>query len=187
MEEKILIKSERGTNLFFVFAFLVYVGGLLPYLIWGGRLDNYILLRSGEPADFICVFGAILLVILGLLYNRTELVITDKRVYGKVALGKQVDLPLDSVTAVGSAWPNSITVATSSGRIKFAFIKNRNKIRKVISDLLIERQNKSLITTINQETHQSEADELKKYKELLDSGIITQDEFNAKKKQLLGL
>ena len=33
----------------------------------------------------------------------------------------------------------------------------------------------------------SPADELKKFKELLDMGIITQDEFNAKKKQLLGL
>lgn len=31
------------------------------------------------------------------------------------------------------------------------------------------------------------ADEYKKYKELLDSGIITQEEFNAKKMQLLGL
>lgn len=31
------------------------------------------------------------------------------------------------------------------------------------------------------------ADELKKYKELLDSGVITQEEFVAKKKQLLGL
>ena len=33
----------------------------------------------------------------------------------------------------------------------------------------------------------SAADELKKYKDLLDSGIITQEEFDAKKKQLLGL
>ena len=31
------------------------------------------------------------------------------------------------------------------------------------------------------------ADEIKKYKELLDMGIITEEEFNAKKKQLLGL
>ena len=31
------------------------------------------------------------------------------------------------------------------------------------------------------------ADELKKYKELLDMGVITQEEFDAKKKQLLGL
>lgn len=33
----------------------------------------------------------------------------------------------------------------------------------------------------------SAADELKKFKDLLDSGIITQEEFDAKKKQLLGL
>jgi len=33
----------------------------------------------------------------------------------------------------------------------------------------------------------SPADEIKKYKELLDMGAITQDEFDAKKKQLLGL
>ena len=34
---------------------------------------------------------------------------------------------------------------------------------------------------------QSVADEIKKYKELLDSGIITQEEFDAKKKLLLGI
>ena len=33
----------------------------------------------------------------------------------------------------------------------------------------------------------SNADEILKYKKLLDMGIITQDEFEAKKKQLLGL
>ena len=33
----------------------------------------------------------------------------------------------------------------------------------------------------------SGADEIKKYKELLDSGIISQEEFDAKKKQILGV
>ncbi len=33
----------------------------------------------------------------------------------------------------------------------------------------------------------SNADELAKYKQLLDTGVITQEEFDAKKKQLLGL
>jgi predicted Zn-dependent peptidase len=42
-------------------------------------------------------------------------------------------------------------------------------------------------TEIKQEIQPSSADELKKYKELLDSGVITQEEFDAKKKQLLGL
>ncbi len=40
-------------------------------------------------------------------------------------------------------------------------------------------------TTVVQQT--SAADELKKFKELLDMGVITQEEFDAKKKQILGL
>lgn len=42
----------------------------------------------------------------------------------------------------------------------------------------------------NQNTQQagvSQADELKKFKELFDSGVITQEEFDAKKKEILGL
>ena len=40
---------------------------------------------------------------------------------------------------------------------------------------------------INNIQEKSSADELKKFKDLLDSGIITQEEFDEKKKQLLGL
>ena len=41
--------------------------------------------------------------------------------------------------------------------------------------------------TSNSSAAVSAADELKKFKELLDAGIISQEEFDAKKKQLLGL
>jgi hypothetical protein len=50
--------------------------------------------------------------------------------------------------------------------------------------LLISRQNRKAPV---QASNQSNADEMKKYKELLDSGVISQEEFDAKKKQLLGL
>lgn len=127
----------------------------------------------------------------GLIYlwlHNYELTITDKRAYGKTAFGKRVDLPLDSISAVGSSWLKGIAVATASGRISFLLIKNQDEIHKCVSDLLIERQNKSPSdTTMKQETPRSDAEELKKYKDLLDSGVITQEEFNAKKKQLLGL
>ena len=42
-------------------------------------------------------------------------------------------------------------------------------------------------TALNTETSFSTADELKKYKELLDANIISQEEFDTKKQQLLGL
>lgn len=42
-------------------------------------------------------------------------------------------------------------------------------------------------TTQRVQVNVSSADELKKFKELLDAGVITQEEFEAKKRQLLGL
>ena len=56
---------------------------------------------------------------------------------------------------------------------------------KAKKDGIIEETPKTVRTIIEQSP--SSADELKKYKELLDSGIITQEEFDAKKAQLLGL
>ena len=64
-------------------------------------------------------------------------------------------------------------------------IQNRNDIHKAITNLLIDRQNKTSAKA--DYAPQSNAEELKKYKDLLDSGVISQEEFDAKKKQLLGL
>ena len=108
--------------------------------------------------------------------------------FGRTSFGKRVDLPLDSISAVATGRLNGIAVATSSGRIVFNLIKNRDEIHKAVSELLIHRQSKPAVTAAKEEpTFQSTADELKKLKELLDMDIITQEEFDAKKKQLLGL
>lgn len=132
---------------------------------------------------------AIIFVILYFAYSKISITVTNKRVYGNTFFGKQVDLPVDSISAVGSGMMKGISVATSSGKITFSFIKNRDEIRTAITNLLNNRQTKQTVatTTIKQEIPQSNADELKKYKDLLDSGVISQEEFDAKKKQLLGL
>lgn len=164
-------------------------------------LDYYFRMTGGvrsiwEYGDalFYAMISAIPTVLLIIFYfyiSKMKLIVTDKRVYGKAAFGKQVDLPLDSISAVGTSLFGGIAVATSSGTIKFLGISNRDKIHKVIRKLLIERQSenkkeKTSVTHITQEA-QSSADELRKYKELLDCGVITQEEFDAKKKQLLGI
>ena len=67
---------------------------------------------------------------------------------------------------------------------KRMILVNAQFIHVAISELLINLQ-KTEDRTV--EVKSSNADELKKYKELLDDGVITQAEFDAKKKQLLGL
>ena len=137
------------------------------------------------------VAGLIVALIYTKAYSSIELIVTDKRVHGKTAFGKRVDLPLDSISAVGTAMMKTIVVATSSGTIKFALIANRDEVHNAISQLLIDRQKKNgadvPVTHITNEFQQSNAEELKRFKELLDMGVITQEEFDAKKKQLLGL
>ena len=133
------------------------------------------------------VAGVLVTFITKFLFGKVELYVTDKRVYGYGLWGKRVDIPLDSISAVGISALKSITIASSSGRISFAFVKNRDRIHKTISDLLIDRQREKQETIIKQEIPSSNADELKKYKDLYDAGVITQEEFDAKKKQLLGL
>ena len=64
-----------------------------------------------------------------------------------------------------------------------------DKIFKEIKDYIEaikEKTSNNQGATIIQQAA-SPAEELKKFKELLDAGIITQEEFDAKKKQLLGL
>lgn len=121
------------------------------------------------------------------MMNSCEITITDKRVFGKAAFGKRVDLPIDKISSVAICAFKGVSVATSSGKISFLLCNNRDNIFNTISKLLVERQSKENETIIKQETPQSNADELKKFKDLLDNGVITQEEFDAKKKQLLGL
>ena len=55
-----------------------------------------------------------------------------------------------------------------------------------IADISDEEFNRMQVASARP-TAASAADEIKKFKELLDMGVITQEEFDAKKKQLLGL
>ena len=69
-------------------------------------------------------------------------------------------------------------------------MKNYDELHAKISSLFVARQDIKKKNTTEQtiiSTPLSNAEELKKYKDLLDAGIITQEEFDAKKKQLLGL
>ncbi|MBQ8796637.1 MAG: SHOCT domain-containing protein [Oscillospiraceae bacterium] len=151
---------------------------------------------EGVPI-FIAVIIIPVLALVGSIIAKSltsyELTVTDKRIYGSLKRGKRVDLPLDSISAVGIGAFRSITVSTASGRIAFSHIKNRNEIHQIVSKLLVERQTQptpsvtTSVPTAAPTPATSNADELKKYKELFDMGVISQEEFDAKKKQLLGL
>lgn len=187
MEEKILIERTADKKSVMIINIICLCCAIIVFIIAMYEMGYYI--TADEFLFWVCgpTFVPIILwlILVGWLAGG-KLVVTDKRIYGKVAYGKRVDLPLDSISAVGLTIFNSLSVSTSSGRIIFHLVPQRDEVHKIISDLIIDRQN-SKQNNVIVKGNNSNADELKKYKELLDSGIITNEEYEAKKKQLLGL
>jgi len=176
MGEKVLIKGEFSRlNVFAITCFSIAVWAFYMGLMLG----EYFI-----PDWFF--IGAVVLFVMGIIFAamKSELIVTDGKVTGKTLFGKRVDLPISQISVIGTGAGKRVSIATSSGSINFYGVKNRDEVLATVSKLLLKRQ-EDTITTF--QAPKSTSDELKKLKELLDMGIITQEEFEAKKKQLLGL
>ena len=162
------------------------INELIEFICFEGGLDYW-----SAPVFYL---GVIFLLLAGFFFwqmSRGKLIVTNTRVTGKASFGKQVDLPIGKISAVALGAFRQLSIGTSSGNIRFWFIENRNEVHTALSDIIakaqIENTNQKIDTSSAAPVASSNADEIKKYKELLDMGIITQEEFDAKKKQLLGL
>ncbi len=188
--EKTLFEEKANIKSTIILSLLL--SGLMFFLSYGfamnffgrGLYDLYL------PCMFLGILCAVLLFVILFFGRDSKICITNKKVYGKTLFGKIVDIPIDSISSVAVTNPllQGISVSSSSGKISFYLIANKDEAYKIISDLLINRQDeKEKVAPQTIEIKSDEADQLKKYKDLLDSGVITQEEFDAKKKQLLGL
>lgn len=190
MEEKVIAKGTlKDSKLFCIMLPILGLFITVCYDFSAADGDFSYGFGLGNGANYALYPMIIVLAIIGFIFykrwSKVQITVTNKRVYGYDATAKRVDLPLDSITAVATSLFSGLAVTTASGAIKFVMLKNRDELHEEISKLLIGRQEKSSV--IKQEIPQSAADELKKYKDLLDSGVITQKEFDTKKKQLLAL
>lgn len=165
------------------------IAGYSTALGYALDFNSYEMAREVYPWVILGIVGIAMSILIYFWLKNYELVVTDKRIHGKAAFGKRVDLPVDSISSTAAIrLLRGVAVATSSGKISFLAIKNADEVYGVINNLLIERQKekaKEMAPVVV--TQSDEADQLKKYKDLLDSGVISQEEFEAKKKQLLGL
>lgn len=191
MNEKILVEGTNNAKKFL--STMTVIGIVLAILVV--IVYPFVLGRGIETFLWWWWQGLILIIpyviVVALIYLamcKTELIVTDKRVYGKTAWGKRVDLPLDSVSAIGSLQIlKGVSISTASGRINFKLIKNSDAVYQTVSRLLLERQQEKSVTVVADTSKSDNKEQLQKLKGLLDTGVITQEEFDAKKKQLLGL
>ena len=207
LAKRVLIVSVILIALGFIIALITYLtgegyksfgfgyGGVYHYTTIYDSFLDFFFTFMGSPFYYSDTFFEFLIyigfigVILSFFFvwemSKCSLTVTNRRVTGKASFGKSVDLPLNQISAVALGIFSRITVATSSGKIHFWFIENREEVHSALNNVISKVQVESAYNQTN--NSMSEADELKKYKELLDNGTITQEEFDAKKKQLLGL
>ena len=134
-------------------------------------------------------WGGLFLIVSGTVFYKltaeSTMIITKDKVTGKTSWGKEVNIPLDSISAVElTKFYNGIGVSSSAGIIRFMFIKNNKELYNAINELI---QNRSNNNSSNKTQKEDVPNEIRKYKELLDDGLITQKEYDEKKKQLLNL
>ena len=135
----------------------------------------------------ISLLIAITIVVLYFINHKCELCITENNIKGKTLFGKEVVLPLYMISSYSTRKLFSVvTIATASGITNFSLIGNYKEIGEVLATKINERQ-KNTETVTKQSSENSKMDDLVKLKSLLDSGIITQEEFDTKKKQFLDL
>lgn len=132
----------------------------------------------------------------GFMDNNTWLITcTNKRLIfldkGMIFGLKHVDIPIDKINSISykkGMLLGEIIVHHGSAEMK---IKNimKDTLNPMTDAINTEIDNHKLASNNRtvQESGNSAADEILKFKELLDADIITQEEFDAKKKELLGL
>ena len=212
MEEKVLIKSEFDIKAKRAFLRLIwsFLGiGIVALLLLFVPLERHngkgsasglnLIIESCNKADMILPYAFLIsgcvFILLGFIFflcykplTMCELVVTDRNVKGKTVGGKVVVLPLHQISTYSIKKRNStIFVATSSGMAKFSLIGNYKEIGNVLSEMINKHLDKTETVASESQATSSNIDDLVKLKNLLDSGIITQEEFDIKKKQLLGL
>ena len=213
MNEKILIKSKmdkKAKTVFLVLIGMLFLVSIILFLAlatewkfgsgkWTSTASGYQVAINPYYDDggkaLACLITACSSFLLGsivsivyLIHRKCELTITEKNVRGKAIFGKEVVLPVYMISAYSTrSFMSTVSIATSSGLTKFAFIENYAEIEDVLSQKINERQENTAKAEPVAETAKEQMDDLFKLKNLLDQGIITQEEFDAKKKQLLGL
>ena len=166
------------------------------YYYWCVIYDTFGEFFTAEFFNFECFFGYMIMLgvvalIVGVIMKfnteKCEITVTNEAISGKLPHGKEVHIPLNQITAINRSSFNGVSITSIGNVSNFHCIENREEVMKAISYLLANPQQSSVQPTQSASANDGEAEQLKRLKDLLDSGVLTQEEFDTKKKQILGL
>lgn len=164
-----------------------YVGiiiSIILFLYSCKLVDRYDTVTIGITVMVISAIFFIFSMVTLLNGTRSTIYVSKSKIWGKTLFGKRVDIPVDAISAISSTkLLKGIAVSSASGKIIFTFLKNNNEIYNEISKIINDRSKK--INDVTEATNESNIDNLKKLKELYDSGVLTEKEFEESKQKII--
>lgn len=130
--------------------------------------------------SYIAIIFSIVFTITVTREEKKELVVYADSVLCRISPKKSKQLMFEDINNVEFG-KKSLKLVGTGVEFKITNLTNAESIKSVIIEKKKAAQHKS------DNSNNGDADELKKYKDLLDSGVISQEEFDTKKKQILGL
>lgn len=176
--------------------YIGYVPSYFRYASFGDYLVSYLVFEmDGTILVFYVLFAAALALTIVYLAKRGGSVTVGEDGVTCGKKGREVHLLYRDVISVKTGGLGSLTIVAPVGKHTVSFLKNGPALRNAIMERKLALEKEARDAQAAQAQAQpaptapagDSAEELKKYKDLLDSGVITQEEFDAKKKQLLGL
>lgn len=161
MEEKTLIKSERSK---IILKYPLISGSTVGIVVLYALIDVFRLRSEAEYAMrnfgysnifqyilkvdalfhlLVCfIFPASILFFLFMyiLHSKTNLTVTDKRIYGNATFGKFVDIPIGAFNCCELGSMSGIKIVSSYGEYRFSFISNAQDISRCLFDLCSQKK-----------------------------------------------
>lgn len=149
--------------------------------------SKYMYREIWPVTSVILIVFIVIAILVYVFHYKQELSVSESGITGKAAKGKEISFPFERIASVNKIAYGGLSIQTTGQEnIKYRFLKNQAEMIESISSNIAKMQ-MTQAHSIADKNSNSAADELKKYKDLLDNGTILQEEFDAKKKQLLGL
>ena len=172
-----------------------------------GKIDSELYIDWDGFFILIVILNILIFTIVPLIYlliNRrkrklTELTANDMEIVGsytgfipisKITLKMPIE-KIDNIAAVKNFFflytGKALRIASTSGVIRIPYVLNADEVVAFLSEAIEKAKNSPVKAVAEQEKPQGDAaDSLKKLAELRNAGIITEEEFNQKKNELLG-
>lgn len=149
--------------------------------------DYYLYKNTYTPFLVIygIIFGLVTLTTIALLLDKKRNIIVKKDTVTITKLfKKKADLLIADINSVETTKLKGVKIIGNGFKYSILLLSNNEEVKDNLFKLLGTAK-KEIKETKEKKENISAADEIKKYKDLLDAGAITQEEFDKKKKELL--